>query len=411
MRRTRLAEEPTILVLEYFLAGGGDEVDGGLLAEAFSILRSLAEGFKRSGFRVIVTLHERFKSLRGCLPEIDSVIVIPMDPFVFLEQESLPEYVVITAPESRGVLSNLVRRVEERGSRALNSRPESIELVSRKTNTIEMAKKAGLTTPFTGVTDLSDRQHVISAIKEVGLPAVLKPVEGVGSEGLRVLDRIEVVDKVVSELSSIGYAELMVQEYVRGVPASVSMICYEGGVVPISLNRQIMGRGVGGALSYEGGYVPLIHQVEDVAFERAKRLVRMVNGLVGYVGMDIVISGDEIYFMELNPRPTTSLVGLAKVCPSDLFKEIFEATVLKRRVKRDVRPSAFAYFKKVRVRIPSSSTACAIPALRGAPSPLFPGNGHHIFMAAGVGRSLREAVKAFSSVKEAVIQHFVSERA
>jgi predicted ATP-grasp superfamily ATP-dependent carboligase len=65
----------------------------------------------------------------------------------------------------------------------------------------------------------------------------------------------------------------------------------------------------GGVVHYEGGLVPAPNRLAHVEPLRA---ARSVPGLLGLVGVDFVhdATGGTTTVIEINPRPTTSLVGL-----------------------------------------------------------------------------------------------------
>ena len=79
----------------------------------------------------------------------------------------------------------------------------------------------------------------------------------------------------------------------------------------MTLNLQeISGRA---RLSYRGGRVPFDHPLRPLAFWRAEEVVRAIPGLKGYVGIDMVLTDCDAVVIEVNPRVTTSYVGIRKV--------------------------------------------------------------------------------------------------
>ncbi|NIV10374.1 MAG: ATP-grasp domain-containing protein, partial [Aliifodinibius sp.] len=55
------------------------------------------------------------------------------------------------------------------------------------------------------------------------------------------------------------------------------------------------------------------HPLLEEALETAQRTVELLRGLRGYVGVDMVLTNDEPVVVEVNPRLTTSYIGLRKV--------------------------------------------------------------------------------------------------
>jgi predicted ATP-grasp superfamily ATP-dependent carboligase len=105
--------------------------------------------------------------------------------------------------------------------------------------------------------------------------------------------------------------ELIVQQFVEGTPASVAFLV--GPDTMLSLQPCHQWLSTDGRFRYEGGMCPMGHA--DYA-PRAVRLagsaLRAIPGLFGYVGVDVVLGNLEPrdYVIEVNPRLTTSYVGL-----------------------------------------------------------------------------------------------------
>src|SRR5205814_157736 len=67
-------------------------------------------------------------------------------------------------------------------------------------------------------------------------------------------------------------------------------------------------------VSYRGGETPIDHA--EAARQLALAAVSSIEGLHGWVGVDLVIDDDERpVIIEINPRPTTSYIGLRRRYP------------------------------------------------------------------------------------------------
>lgn len=249
----------------------------------------------------VVDLHheEYLQTLNGLVAGVDAVLVI--------------------APESEGILARLSALVEEKGRLLLGSTAGGVSIAGDKWECFRRFLENGLPTPPT------KRMHcavALAAAEEFGFPLVVKPVDGVGCEGV----------SIVSDSSSLGKAldllypqpeSILVQPYLPGTHASVSLLVAETGVLPLSLNRQAVSPGM--PFIYRGGTVPLDHVMRDVAFQYAGRAVSLVPGLRGYVGVDMLLTEKECYVVEINPRLTTSYVGLRRVIDINLAEAIWRA--------------------------------------------------------------------------------------
>lgn len=165
--------------------------------------------------------------------------------------------------------------------------------------------------------------------KEVGVDypgkRVIKPITGEGSIGVHIAKD--------GELPKDGE---MAVEYIEGEHFSVSIVgsrvigeaCgYYSGLPPVflTINRQYSHPDANGNFVYEGGETPVHPSKEKEMIEVAKKAIETL-GCQGYTGVDMVV-GDEIYVVDVNPRPTMSIVGIAEVIEEEIADVLLKATV------------------------------------------------------------------------------------
>jgi predicted ATP-grasp superfamily ATP-dependent carboligase len=106
------------------------------------------------------------------------------------------------------------------------------------------------------------------------------------------------------------------------VHASVSLLSNGQEALALSLNKQKMQ--VGASFTYCGGRIPLQHPQAQRAISLARQAVSLIPGLRGYVGVDLIMTADECYVLEINPRLTTSYVGLRQIVDLNLAASIWD---------------------------------------------------------------------------------------
>jgi hypothetical protein len=67
--------------------------------------------------------------------------------------------------------------------------------------------------------------------------------------------------------------------------------------------------------------------VRECAIELACSAAKLIPGLRGYVGVDLVLTGESAQVLEINPRLTTSYVGLRQVSETNLAGAIWDACI------------------------------------------------------------------------------------
>lgn len=149
---------------------------------------------------------------------------------------------------------------------------------------------------------------------------VIKPARGCGALGVRLSE---------DEPGDGEFAE----QYIEGEHYSVSIVpnriigdaCqYYTGNPPVVLavNRQQIEIGPGGSFRYLGGETPVHPNDEEEIIRTALKTVEIL-GCQGYCGVDLVVA-DKAYVVDVNPRITTSLVGIA-ACMEEEIADILVA--------------------------------------------------------------------------------------
>ncbi len=170
--------------------------------------------------------------------------------------------------------------------------------------------------------NLRDKYGEITALFDSGFQMVVKPADGVACQGISIVESWrELIESLESIETALPY--VMVQNFVEGESCSVSLLCDGQKAYPLSLNRQKIAFNKQG-LEYGGGEVPWEHPLSSKAFEVAKSAVESINGLKGFVGVDLILS-DQVYLVEINSRLTTPYVALRRLLNFNLVQCILDA--------------------------------------------------------------------------------------
>jgi predicted ATP-grasp superfamily ATP-dependent carboligase len=326
----RMSAPFNVFVHEYFTGGGFPEGDlpGDIAAEALGMLWALLADFQSWGVvRTVTTLdprlEERIPGLnRDTLPA-DKVIPVPPDEHkdIFLSLLKRCDAALIIAPESNGILSRLSAQVEKEGVMLLGSSASATAIAGDKEACGKILSLANLPIPKTCTADIGS---AIGIAEQMGYPLVLKPLDGVSSEGICLVDDPADMPAALANLRKRTSRErILLQSFVDGIHASVCLLVAENRCLSLSLNRQLIRTGI--PFEYRGSEVPFDHAMAGYAIELASSVVDHIPGLNGYVGVDLVIAGDSVRLIEINPRLTTSYIGLRQVSRANPAEMIYEA--------------------------------------------------------------------------------------
>jgi tyramine---L-glutamate ligase len=400
-------------LLVYEHVSGGGFADGAIshsvLCEGFGMLRTVTGDFKAAGHSVTTTLDSRLARLN---PPLDADCVVPCFSsretranLRKLSEQADAAYVI--APETDGLLKSLVELLESTGTAPLNCSASSIKKVSDKAAFYEFLRKMGTPLPETRVFSVADDlKEIKKAVRDSNFPLIFKPSDGVSCSGLSFVRNEDQVAGAVNKIKRESASRhFLVQDLIQGAAASVSLLSTGVSVVSISLNRQDVTLETPEACScYSGGLVPFDNPLRARAFEVAEKIVKSAQGLKGYVGVDFVLTENEAVVIEVNPRLTTSYVGLRIVANFNLAQATVNA-VLEHKLPADIQSCGYAYFSKVKMPNPQVVALQKIYGMDEVVSPPFPvsENSAASALIASHGATLKEARSRFREAKKHVL--------
>lgn len=249
-----------------------------MLAE-YSVCTGMGDVIRKEGAAMLYTLKDAFEAA-GCSVDV------PADFGDDLRRKAeASDCGLIIAPDD--LLAGYTAVVES-SCINLGSSSAAVRLCADKLETTELLLHNGLPAP--------------RIVREGNARCVVKPRFGCGSEDIFISEGP--VDKA-------GYIST---ELIEGEHLSVSLVAGENSVLPLSLNRQHIR--MDGTVEYDGNDVNIEHPAKDSIF-RVARVAGNMLGCRGLFGVDIVFDGLP-YVVDVNPRPTTSLIGVARTIDRSL---------------------------------------------------------------------------------------------
>ena len=299
-----------MLVYEFASGGGlaGREVPVSLVREGAAMRAALVADLAATRCHEIVTttdarLHHSLG--RGVdvvtLPDGDRARDAAIDDAI-----ACVDAVWLIAPESDGCLERLAARVERQGKMLLGCCADAIRCASDKARLPQRLAAASVRHPHTRAIGRGDESAPVA--RDIGYPIVVKPSRGAGSDGVSLVRHARELPRAVAAALRVNRGPVLIQEYVPGTAASVSLVADGCRAVPLSLNAQHIGSRP--MFEYRGGETPFEHPLAVCAIEAALDACRTLSGLRGYIGVDLVLAESAVYVIEVNPRLTTAYLGL-----------------------------------------------------------------------------------------------------
>ncbi len=305
-----------IMVGEYVCGGGLaqqqiHDIPTSLRCEGAAMLRAVAADLSEFA-EVVVPLDPRFGDVA---PDGTERIEIDRNETLWgqwIAAARSCDAALIIAPESDGVLAKAVAMLRAGGVDVIAGSGGFLRVASDKQLTAKRLLAAGVSHP--PYMTLGDRKN--AALLEGYDRYVVKPRDGCGTQEIRTFDSLE---EARAELEP----NLILQAWMPGRPISIAMVASSTEQTFLPAVSQILSD----ECDYAGGQGPLNEEDQRRATALATRAVAAMPPTVrGFVGFDLVLgqSVSEDYVIEINPRLTTSYVGLRRMINGNLAARLFD---------------------------------------------------------------------------------------
>ena len=370
-----------IFIFEFVSGGGFNQVEipSSLFCEGFAMLRSIIEDFKNLGFHITTLLDARIEFLSHYL-KVDVV------KSVELEEDFLKKYTdcvrnsnfcFVIAPEFSNILYNLTKIVKTNKKKLLSIDLNGIKLGASKLETYKFFIANGIDTPESYRIPVKgsflDIDLILQKCDQLNSSIVIKPDDGAGSESVFYIER---KDDVLPFFESFNKTfdtnrKYILQEYIEGDPMSVSIIndqplekTHKNNLKILSINHQNL-QITDSTLDsvYLGGSTP-VDQFEQLRSQIEDILKRVdLSAFKGYFGIDFVKKADDsLSFIEINPRLTTSYVGIRNVLEFNPMELLLNQKKKVLKIYKFI-PRKFSEFSQIKLKYDGEYTSGEINSL------------------------------------------------
>ncbi|MBD3193913.1 MAG: ATP-grasp domain-containing protein [Candidatus Lokiarchaeota archaeon] len=414
-----------------FVSGGGfnkEQIPVSLFCEGFSMLRAICTDLKKIGFKIITLLDERISFLHELLPIDNFIICSKNSEYVKLFKESISksDYCYIIAPEFSNILLELTKLVIKAGKKLLNVNPKAIELATSKFSTYKYFLANELSTPKTYIVpnhdNLPKKAFLIKKLKDLNSPIIVKPEDGVGAEYIFYFETKEDINQFYED--KVNFIEkdrsYILQEYIAGENLSLSLIGIENNkksnIHPfiLSFNAQnIRLTKNHNSSEYLGGYTPVDEDIDLSKIIRRDLKSMDLTNFVGYFGIDLISTNSYPMYIEINPRLTTSYLGIRnilKLNPAELILKSVTGEMHVDDLENNIQKNKTSVFKRLDLKYKGSSSQLEIneriisPLLERFPEFITPpitfeSNSNYSCFIATNEKTLRESNNKILSIK------------
>lgn len=328
MEPPKIEPQLKLFVCEFITGGGlcAETLPKSLVKEGMLMRDALLRDLIELGGYDLMMLHD---ARLGASPLVKNSVEVDSNfETAFKNMLSQADLVWLIAPETAGTLMKLSEMCYEADVIFLGCEFDSTLIGTSKSLTYEALQAAKIfTIPTIAGEDfvLDEKFTQIESIQPVSNTCwVAKPEDGAGCEGIKIFDDLQ---KLMNWLKQDDrYLNYLVQPYQQGLAASFSMICRSGKGWLLSCNEQHVLR-KSDALTLNGVTINGMQSYWQRFETLARKIAKMLPDAMGYIGVDVIVDtvSDKIYVLEINPRLTTSYVGLSEAIGHNPAKIVLES--------------------------------------------------------------------------------------
>ena len=367
-----------IFIFEFVSGGGFSQVEipSSLFCEGYAMLRTIIEDFKNLGFHITTLLDSRIESLS---PYMKADVIKSVE----LEEDYLKKYIdcvrdsnycFVIAPEFSSILYNLTKIVKKNDKNLLSIDLNGVKLGASKLETYKFFLANKMNTPksyripFKGC--ILDLDFILHKFDQLNSSIVIKPDDGVGSELIFYFEKKDEILHFFESSNKIfdTNRKFILQQYIEGDPMSVSIINDQPLEKTIENNPKI--------LSINAQNLQITDNIKDFAYlggstpvDQFKQLKTQIEDILkcvdlsafkGYFGIDFVKKADNsLSFIEINPRLTTSYVGIRNVLEFNPMELLLNRFNQKKKLLKNYKlfPRKFSEFTQIKLNFDGEYTS------------------------------------------------------
>ncbi|MCM3357012.1 carbamoyl-phosphate synthase large subunit [Psychrobacillus sp. MER TA 171] len=247
---------------------------------------------------------------------------------------------------------NLAEALEERGVKILGTTLEDIDRAENRNKFEAALHEIGIPQPL-GKTAVSV-EEAIEIANEISYPVLVRPSYVLGGRAMQIVyNEDEIKHYMENAVEASPEKPVLIDRYLTGTEVEVDAICDGENVLIPGIMEHIERAGVHSGDSI-AVYPPqkLSQKHIDTLVDYTTRLARGLK-IVGLMNIQYVISKDEVYVIEVNPRSSRTVPFLSKITSIPMAniatKAILGKSIVEQGFKTGLAPNSPGVYVKVPV--------------------------------------------------------------
>ncbi len=282
-----------ILIYEYITGGGliNEDLTSTLLHEATLITSYIYQECEKSQYFE----YDYFQDYRIKDDNFKKAIRIKSHKEIFnISLLKKYDYILPIAPEIDLNLFHYAKFLEKHKLNFILSDSKTIKLLSDKLFFYKACKKNNIPTIKTNL--------LTSQLKKNNKISLAKDRYGAGCSYIKII-------KKYSDIENNNFDKI-VQPYINGKNYSLCLFFNKNSYNLLTINKQKLQIDTNNMMKLTNLHVNVPHNFHPKINSLISLIMKSFPGLRGYIGIDIIIQKGKIFVVEINPRITTSFIGM-----------------------------------------------------------------------------------------------------
>ncbi len=264
-----------------------------------------------NNIELIILRDARLESLNTLLDIDDTHHIYSIDSLtsfhkIYLNTINNVDMVFVIAPETGGVLDKIQQEIHNSNAQLLSSHRKATQISSDKYQCFQQLSAHSIASPTTVKANEWSQNNFTSTSG-----FIIKPQDGAGCiDTFFMADNLALESWLQSHLNNLN--NVIIQPYIDGQTISLSILLDDTDSRVLAINQQNI-RINDGKLSFLGSIVNGVDE-NVLTFAQAAKITssvqQAITGLWGFIGIDLILHKDELFVIDINPRLTTSYIGL-----------------------------------------------------------------------------------------------------
>jgi len=297
-----------LFIYEHITSGAlsNEVLPASLEREGNMMLHAIIDDFiQLDDIELIILRDHRLEAINIINPAIECTFVDNEHAFQQAYQQAikLADYILPIAPETDNILCDIQNFIQAEGKQLLGCQPTATAISTDKYLCYQSLNSHSIPTPKT----LLASEWSLSRFGPTH-GYVLKPRDGAGSLDTQFFPDKSALENCLNN-SQVDLSQFVIQPYIAGTPISLSILCNETSATVLAINNQHISL-QDNAFSFLGCTVNGADLSAEQATSISQTIHSAIDGLWGFIGIDAIVSEDNIVIIDINPRLTTSYIGL-----------------------------------------------------------------------------------------------------